>query len=124
MNEIKLSAYIEKDATYHEFSSGQVSNLFLRHENDFKKRDGTMGKEVLYIKAVCWGNIATQVKDLKKGDVVEVEGKLKTDSWEKDGVKQYDKVITVSHIDITSTNTNQHSGAELDAEHGYGDVPF
>jgi len=48
-------------------------------------------------------------KYLKKGDKVYIEGKYKTQSWEKDGVKQYTNFIDVQSLQMLGSKPNQAS---------------
>jgi single-strand DNA-binding protein len=49
----------------------------------------------------CWGKTAEIAQAyLAKGKLALVEGKVKTDSWEKDGVKQYKTYILADRIEL------------------------
>jgi single-strand DNA-binding protein len=55
----------------------------------FKKQDGSQGKEVCFVDCQMFGSRAEVInKYMKKGDPIFIEGRLKFDSWEKDGKKQ------------------------------------
>mgnify|MGYP003670942818 CR=1 FL=1 len=49
-----------------------------------------------YHDVTCWNDLADVAATLKEGDRVFVTGRMTTDSWEKDGVKQYKKILTAS----------------------------
>jgi single-strand DNA-binding protein len=40
-------------------------------------------------KVIAWEHLSDQATQMVKGDLVYVEGELKTRSWEQDGVKKY-----------------------------------
>lgn len=55
----------------------------------WKKQDGEECEEVLFIECRAYGKRAEVVqKYFVKGDPIFVQGKLKLEQWDKDGVKQ------------------------------------
>ena len=60
-----------------------------------------------------WDGLAKVAeKYLKKGSLVYVEGKLKTEEWEKDGIKRYTtriRVTTMNMMDRNNSNTSDHN---------------
>lgn len=67
-----------------------LANLRLAVNEEFKSRDGSEQKRVLFMDVVAWGRQAeTCAKFLKKGSPILVEGTLQMDSWEdKSGEKR------------------------------------
>lgn len=68
-------------------------------------------------------------KYVHKGDLLYVEGKLKTRSWEKDGVKHYSTEIIVDRIDFLTpkaekTDRDLLDEAEEAARREETDMPF
>lgn len=56
-----------------------------------------------------WGKLADIAEQyLTKGSLVFLEGKIKTDQWEKDGVKQYRTKVVVNQM--TMLGGNQANG--------------
>lgn len=57
--------------------------------NDRVKRGDQWVEEACFLDVTCWGRTAEVAAEyLAKGSSVLIEGKLKTESWEKDGRKQ------------------------------------
>ena len=60
-----------------------------------------------------WDGLAKVAeKYLKKGSLIYVEGKLKTEEWEKDGIKRYTtriRVNTMNMLDKAAGEVNQNS---------------
>ncbi len=55
--------------------------------------------EISWHKVVCYGNNAENCsKFLKKGSKVHVEGEIKYESWEKEGVRHYMTKIISYHV--------------------------
>jgi len=66
-----------------------VANFVLAVNNRFKAADGTMKEDTVFVDIEAWGRTAELVGQyLTKGRACLIEGRLKLDSWEKDGQKQ------------------------------------
>jgi single-strand DNA-binding protein len=70
--------------------SGQaVANFGLAVNEKYKGKDGEMKESVVFVDVESWGKLAELVgKYLEKGRPCLIEGRLKLDTWEKDGQKQ------------------------------------
>jgi len=67
-----------------------VCTLSIATNTSYKGADGKYVEEVEWSRVVLWGKQAENAaKFLTKGSRVLIEGKLKTRTWEKDGVKHY-----------------------------------
>lgn len=65
-----------------------VANLGLA-VNDRVKRGDRWEDETTFVDVTCWGRTAEVAQQyLSKGDPVLIEGRLKLDTWEKDGQKR------------------------------------
>jgi len=71
-------------------SNSAVCTLSIATNTSYKGADGKYVDETEWSRVVLWGKQAENAaKFLIKGSRVLIEGKLKTRSWEKDGVKHY-----------------------------------
>jgi single-strand DNA-binding protein len=53
-------------------------------------KDGDEWKQITeWHNVVIWGDATKSLEKIKKGDMVVVDGKIRTKSWEKDGVTHY-----------------------------------
>ena len=60
---------------------------------------------------VAWENLAkTIVQYVEKGQVILIEGRLQTTSWEKDGVKRYKTEIVAEKMQFGQKAKGSHSG--------------
>ncbi|CAB5079720.1 Ssb Single-stranded DNA-binding protein [uncultured Caudovirales phage] len=65
-----------------------VANFGLAINARYKASDGTMKEDVTFVDVEAWGRTAELCGQyLTKGRAVLVEGRLKLDTWEKDGQK-------------------------------------
>ena len=66
---------------------------------DFTRANGTKDKIVSYLQCEAWDSGAEIIgSSFQKGDLVMVEGTLRNDSWEKDGVKHSTLKVRVNNF--------------------------
>ena len=78
-----------------------VANFSIACDESYKDASGEKQKKTEWVNLVVWGNSVEAFVQpyLHKGDLVYVEGKLQTRSWEdKEGVKKYTTEINVTDI--------------------------
>jgi single-strand DNA-binding protein len=76
-----------------------VVNFTIAVNRDYVKANGERDKITSFINCEAWDSGAeTIAESLKKGDLVMVEGSLRNDSWEKDGVKHSSLKVRVNNF--------------------------
>lgn len=76
-----------------------VVNFTVATSREFTKANGTQDKITSFIQCEAWDSGAeTIASTFKKGDLVMVEGSLRNDSWEKDGVKHSTLKVRVNNF--------------------------
>src|SRR5690606_11625200 len=66
-----------------------VTNLGVAVSRPFKDKSGEWREEVAFVDVEVWGKAAERIAETgRKGQPVYVEGRLKMDTWERDGQKQ------------------------------------
>ena len=141
VNKVTLLGNIGKDLDYKVTPSGiPLCKFSVATSESYKDKTTDEWKSnTEWHNVECWRGIAeTANKHLKKGSKVYIEGKLKTDQYEKDGVTQYrTKVVATELVLIEKSNANQNQQVsepmppqfgenvinEVQPE-GYDDVPF
>lgn len=90
-----------------------VVNFTVAVSREYTKSDGEKDKITSFINCEAWDTGAEVIADsFKKGDLVMIEGSLRNDSWEKDGVKHSTLKVRVnnfSKITKLSRARNQNS---------------
>jgi single stranded DNA-binding protein len=89
INEVKILGTVTQPVRVNPTKSGSVANISVvtikkRGEYDIKK----------FHNVTCWNDLAQEASALKEGDRVFVSGSMETDSYDKDGVRQYKDKIT------------------------------
>jgi len=91
VNKVIIIGNLTSDPDVKTLQTGtSVANFSLAINESYKDRDGKKVESVEFVNVVLWHGLAEVAGNyLKKGSGVYVEGKLKTSSYEKDGVKKY-----------------------------------
>lgn len=77
-----------------------------------------------FISCVAFGKTAEWTeKYFHKGMKVEVDGRIQTGSYDKDGVKHYTTDIVVETLDFAESKKNQNEEKEETTDDGFVNVP-
>lgn len=86
--------------------STSVVNFTVAASREYTKADGSTDKITTFIPCEAWDSGAeTIASTFAKGDLVMLEGSLRNDNWEKDGVKHSSMKIRVSNFAKISRTT-------------------
>jgi len=102
LNKAMIYGNLTRDPEVKSLPSGmQVCSFSVATNRTYNDRDGKRQESVDYHNIVAFGKQAEVIsKYLTKGSGVYVEGRLQTQSWEKDGVKHYRTEIIVDKFEF------------------------
>ncbi len=102
INRVILVGYLGKDPVYRDFNGTGVANLTLATSERVKGKDGQFRETTEWHRASFWGKQADMCRDnLKKGDLVAVEGAIRTRNYEdRSGAKKTSTEIRGDRIQI------------------------
>ena len=88
--------------------STSVVNFTIAVSREYTKSNGDKDKITTFVPCEAWDTGAEIIgASFKKGDLVMVEGSLRNDSWEKDGVKHNTLKVRVNNFSkITKLSRN------------------
>jgi len=116
VNKVILVGRLGKDPEVRNLENGAVvANFTLATSETYKDKTTGEKKEITdWHNIVLWRGLAEiSQKYLHKGDMIYVEGKLRTRSWEKDGVTRYTTEIIGDNMTMLSTRgSGGSSGGE------------
>jgi single-strand DNA-binding protein len=118
MNIVIVRGNLARDPELRTVSSNgkqtSVVNFTVATSREYTKANGSKDKVTSFIPCEAWDTGAEIIGDsFKKGDLVMVEGSLRNDSWEKDGVKHSTLKIRVNNFSkITKLSKRQDSVEE------------
>src|SRR5882672_580826 len=139
VNKVILVGRLGKDPEVRNLENGaSVANFTMATSETYKDKTTGEKKEITdWHNIVLWRGLAEIAqKYLHKGDMIYVEGKLRTRSWEKDGVTRYTTEIIGDNMTMLSTKgggggspTNEGystgtKGDSMPAGSGSDDLPF
>lgn len=135
VNKCILVGRVGKDPDVRNLDNGAtVANFTLATSESYKDKTTGEKKEITdWHNIVLWRGLAEIAqKYVKKGDLLYIEGKLRTRSWEKDGITRYTTEIIGDNMTMLSTKGNSNGSNSSYAESapatsgvsGSDDLPF
>jgi single-strand DNA-binding protein len=125
VNKVILIGNLGKDPEVRHLDNGaSVANFSIATTETYKDRNsGERVEQTEWHNIVLWRGLAEVAeKYLKKGDSVFIEGKLRTRSWEKDGVTRYTTEVVGDQMTMLggkkggddSGQTSNYAGSKAD----------
>lgn len=143
VNKVILVGRLGKDPEVRNLENGvSVANFTMATSESYKDKTTGDRKEVTeWHNIVLWRGLAEiAAKYLHKGDMVYIEGKIRTRSWEKEGVTRYTTEIVGDNMTMLSTKPSGGGSSEYSsrpssadnggaaprptADHTTDDLPF
>jgi len=122
VNKVILIGRLGKEPEVRNLENGTaVANFSMATTETYRDRNSGERKEITeWHNIVLWRGLADiAAKYLHKGDMVYIEGKLRTRSWEKEGVTRYTTEIVADNMNMLSPKSgggapsmNNEYGAE------------
>lgn len=118
MNITILRGNLARDPELRSVNTGgkqtSVVNFTVAVSREYTKTNGEKDKVTSFINCEAWDSGADIIgSSFKKGDLVLVEGSLRNDSWEKDGVKHSTLKVRVNNFSkITKLSTKNKTQSE------------
>lgn len=106
VNKVILVGRLGKDPEVRNLETGAtVANFTLATSETYKDKTTGERKEITeWHNVVLWRGLAEiSQKYLHKGDLVYIEGKLRTRSWEKEGVTRYTTEVVADNMNMLGT---------------------
>ncbi len=117
VNKVILVGNLGKDPEVRHLESGAVvTNFPIATSETYKDRNtGERREQTEWHNIVLWRGLAEVAeKFLKKGDQVYIEGKLKTRSWEKDGITRYTTEVVGDNMTMLGSRSSGGGGNSND----------
>jgi single-strand DNA-binding protein len=79
----------------------RVTSFSIANNRWYKKKgDKDLTEETTYFDVETWSDLAETTSTLQKGKRVSSEGRLKLNSWEKEGVKKEKYILVATIVEI------------------------
>ena len=123
MNIVILRGNLTRDPELRSVNTGgkqtSVVNFTIATSREFTRANGTKDKITSFVQCEAWDTGAETIKSsFEKGDLVLVEGSLRNDSWEKDGVKHSTLKLRVNNFGkiIKTRKSEEKISTEVETE--------
>lgn len=117
LNQIVIVGRITKTPEVQELEDGKkVSNITLAIPRSYKNENGEYDTD--FVDCELWGPIAENTAEYcKKGDIVGVKGRVKTELYEdKDGNKKKDTSIVAEKVTFLSSKSHEDEKEETNED--------
>ena len=124
INKVTIRGRAAASAEWKDLPNTTLVTLRVGTSDDYTDRDGRRVERTDWHTVACWGKMADQARGIRKGDRVEVEGKLRTRSYEaKDGKRYITEIIAGK---ITRDGAEREPQIERDdvPERSEDEIPF
>lgn len=114
VNKVIIVGNLGKDPEVRHLESGvAVANFPVATSETYRDRtSGERREQTEWHNVVLWRGLADVAeKYLHKGDMVYIEGKLRTRSWEKDGVTRYTTEIVGDNMTMLGSRSSSSEGS-------------
>ena len=120
MNITLIRGNLARDPEVRTVSTGgkqtAVVNFTVATSREYTKASGEKDKITSFINCEAWDTGAEIIgESFKKGDLVMIEGSLRNDSWEKDGVKHSSLKVRVNNFSKITKLTRSNKSQETES---------
>jgi len=124
MNKAIITGKLGADPKIRQSQSGTtIANLSVA-TNEREKRGDSWESVTEWHRVVCFGRTAENCdRYLSKGSGVSLIGRIKTTSYEKDGIKRYSTEIVADSIEFTDPKGSGGGGGRRQDDYQQGGVP-
>lgn len=119
VNKCILLGRVGKDPEIQQFDGGNKASFSVATtERGFTTRDGKeIPEKTEWHNIVCWKGLSTIVERfVKKGDLIYLEGKITTRSWDSDNGKKYITEIVADNIELLGNKTESKVAQDMEQE--------
>lgn len=124
INKVIIRGRAAENAQWKDLPNTTLVTLRVGTSDDYTDRDGRRVERTDWHTVACWGKVAEQAQGIRKGDVVQVEGEIRTRSYDKGGEKRYVTEIVASKIVCDSADRVPQIERDGALPTGEDDIPF
>ncbi len=124
VNKVTIAGNLTRDPQVRFLANeNAVAQLGVATNRRWKDKDGNLKEEATFVDCEAWGRTAELIgQHFTKGSAIYLEGRLKLDSWEKDGQKHYKLKVIVDEVKFVESKrdgapaaTGSSAGTTADA---------
>lgn len=115
VNKVILIGNLGRDPEYRHMEGGiMVAKFPLATTETYRGKDGQRAEQTEWHNVVLWRGLAEAAEklQLRKGHTVYIEGKIRSRTWEKDGVKRFSTDIVADNMTMLSKRDSHASSGQ------------
>ena len=112
------------DASVKHLTNCTLVTLRVGTDGSYKGKDGGMVERVDWHNVACWGDVCEQAQGIRKGDVVQVEGQLRTRSYGEGAAKKWVTEIVAARVTVDAREREPQIERDGVLPTGEDDIPF
>ena len=119
LNKVMLIGNLGKDPEYRHMEGGVMAARFpLATSEYYKNKEGNRVEQTEWHRVIMWRGLAEAAEkiNLRKGQQIFIEGKLRYHTWEKDGVKRTETEIVAENMTLLSRRESNGSGTQTNED--------
>ena len=116
--------YAGGDAEVKTLPNATLVTVRIATGESYTDRSGSKVDRTDWHLVACWGQMADQARGIRKGDVVQVEGKIRTRSYDKGGEKRYVTEIIASKITCDAADREPQIQRDDVPDRSEDEIPF
>jgi single-strand DNA-binding protein len=117
-NHVDIIGFVGNDPELQHTTGGTVARFSVATTERWKDKDGQVQERTEWHRIAFWGPRAeTLVTQIGKGSLLEVEGALRSSTWEKDGTKRTSWEIVGTEYRLLGRPAPDQETDEGDASH-------
>ena len=99
LNRATLIGRVGKEPEIRNFQDTKKASFSLATSENWKDKEGNKKETTEWHLIVAWSNLAKIIENhVKKGDLIMIEGKITTRTWDKEGQKHYSTEIVANNL--------------------------
>lgn len=121
-NRVFLLGNVTRDPELRHIPSGTAVTEVGVAVNERVKRGDQWVEEATFVDVTVWGRTAEIASEyLKRGSQVLFEGKLRLETWEKDGQKRSKLKVVADNMQLLGSKGERRTGPPADADQSWGE---
>lgn len=124
INQATIIGRLTRDPELKALTGGQtIASLSIATNRVYNDRDGKRQEDTDYHNVIAFGKTAENIgRYMLKGQMIMVQGRMSTRSWDKDGVKHYRTEVVADHVQF-GPKGEQAAAASKDTSPRIPDYP-
>ena len=124
INKVIIRGRAAADASVKHLTNSALVTLRVVTDGSYKGKDGRKVERVDWHNVACWGDVCEQAQGIRKGDVVQVEGQLRTRSYGEGDAKKWVTEIVAARVTVDAREREPRIERDDAPPIGEDDIPF